>query len=97
MNNADCTDISAVKAYRIEVYGVFVAVSRFSLFKCESLVLDFIRYNCENVTEFKIDVLNISCLAVKCDCKLFVFNAKTVFIKTVYNSADFKNTEIVLE
>ena len=69
---------------------MFVAMSRFSLFKCESLVLDFICYNCENVTEFKIDILNISCLAVKCDCKLFVLNAKTVFIKTVYNSADFK-------
>ena len=95
MNNADCTDVLAVKAYRIEVYGVFVAVSWFSLFKCESLVLDFIRYNCENVTEFKIDVLNISCLAVKCDCKFFVLNAKAVFVKTVYNSADFKNTEIV--
>ena len=74
---------------------MFVAMSRFSLFKCESLVLDFIRYNCENVTEFKINVLNISCLAVKCDCKLFFFIAKTVFVKTVYNSADLKNTEIV--
>ena len=93
INDTDFTDFHTVAENSVKINRVLIRIFCLLSLKGKRLMLNIVRHNLQNITKFIEKHRHGSNLAEKCNGKFFLFDTIIVFVKTCYNSADFKNTK----
>lgn len=93
MNNTDNSKLLAVANDGIVILRMDIIKLGALRLKGKALVLDIVNGNRDHVDKLEIKLLRCLGLAVKRDCKLFMFTAKIILVNAVNNPSDLKNSE----